>query len=133
MNSQNLYLGIDSCDEVVDESIHVLPQLPIELLLSTSWSMYPLLSSTSKSNTISLVSSVPFRLPTAQTSLVFEHRSRQTTPPLPPESSVTKFLRNSPVLRSQIFTVPSSEDVMTNFLLNCRHVTALWCLLGPVE
>ncbi|RUS81955.1 hypothetical protein EGW08_010300, partial [Elysia chlorotica] len=41
--------------------------------------------------------------------------------------------KNSPVLRSQIFTVPSSEDVMTNFLLNWRHVTALWCLFGPVK
>ena len=89
------------------------------------------LSSTSKSSTMSLVSSVPLRLPTAHTSLVLLQRSRHTTPPLPPLSSDTRFRRNSPVFRSQILTVPSSEEVMTNFLLNCRHVTALWCLLGP--
>jgi hypothetical protein len=29
--------------------------------------------------------------------------------------------------------VPSSDDVMTNFLLKCRHVTALWCLLAPAH
>lgn len=80
---------------------------------------------------MSLVSSVPLRLPTAHTSLVLLQRSRHTTPPLPPLSSDTKFRRNSPVFRSQILTVPSSEDVMTNFLLNCKHVTALWCLFGP--
>lgn len=36
-----------------------------------------------------------------------------------------------PVLTSQSLTVPSSEDVMTKWLLNCRQVTADWCLLGP--
>ncbi len=87
--------------------------------------------STSKSSTRSLVSSVPLRLPTAQTSLVLEARMRQTTPPLPPLSSVTRLRINSPVRRSHNFTVPSSELVMTKFLLNCRHVTALWCLWGP--
>lgn len=92
----------------------------------------PLVSAaTSKSKTNNFVSSVPFRLPTAQTNLVFEHLTRQTTPPLPPLSSDTRFRRKSPVLRSQIFTVPSSEDVITNFLLNCKHVTALWCLFEP--
>ena len=41
---------------------------------------------TSKSNTISLVSSVPLRLPTPQTNRVLEHRRRHTTPPDPPLS-----------------------------------------------
>ena len=27
--------------------------------------------------------------------------------------------------------MPSSEEVMTNFELNCRQVTADWCLLIP--
>lgn len=88
-------------------------------------------SSASKSNTISFVSSVPLRLPTAHTSLVLLQRTRHTTPPLPPLSRATKLRRKSPVRRSQILTVPSSDDVMTNFLLNCKHVTALWCLLAP--
>ena len=88
-------------------------------------------SSTSKLRTSSLVSSVPFLLPTAQTSFVLLQRILHTTPPLPPLSSATKLRKKSPPLRSQIFTEPSSEDVITNFLLNCRHVTALWCLLGP--
>lgn len=87
--------------------------------------------STSKSSTSSLVSSVPLRLPTAHTSLVLEARIRHTTPPLPPLSRVTRFRINSPVFRSHSFTVPSSELVMTKFLLNWRHVTALWCLWGP--
>ncbi len=38
---------------------------------------------------------------------------------------------HSPVLTSHSLTVPSSEDVMTNFELNWRQVTADWCLLGP--
>lgn len=87
--------------------------------------------STSKSSTSSLVSSVPLRLPTAHTNLVLEARMRHTTPPLPPLSRVTRLRINSPVFRSHSFTVPSSELVMTKFLLNCRHVTALWCLWGP--
>ena len=87
--------------------------------------------STSKSSTSSLVSSVPFRLPTAHTSFVFEALIRHTTPPLPPLSNVTRFRINSPVFKSQSFTVPSSELVITKFLLNCKQVTALWCLLGP--
>ena len=88
-------------------------------------------SSTSKSSTMSFVSSVPFRLPTAHTSLVLLALMRHTTPPLPPLSSAIRLRKNSPVRKSQILTVPSSEDVMTNFLLNCRQVTALWCLFGP--
>lgn len=87
--------------------------------------------STSKSNTSSFVSSVPFRLPTAHTSFVLEALIRHTTPPLPPLSNVTRFRINSPVFKSQSFTVPSSELVITKFLLNCKQVTALWCLLGP--
>ena len=89
--------------------------------------------STSKSSTSSLVSSVPLRLPTAHTSLVWLARTRHTTPPLPPLSSVTRLRMNSPVCRSHSLTVPSSELVITNFLLNCRQVTALWCLLGPEQ
>jgi hypothetical protein len=58
-------------------------------------------------------------------------RTRHTTPPLPPLSNATRFLRNSPVFKSQIFTVPSSDEVITNFLLNCKQVTALECLFGP--
>lgn len=54
-----------------------------------------------------------------------------TTPPDPPDSSATKFRMNSPVLTSHNFTVPSSELVITKRLLNCRHVTAEWCLLRP--
>lgn len=91
----------------------------------------PHFMSTSKSSTSSLVSSVPLRLPTAHTSLVLEARMRHTTPPLPPLSRVTKLRMNSPVFRSHSLTVPSSELVMTKFLLNWRHVTALWCLWGP--
>ena len=93
--------------------------------------LLPSSSSTSKSRTSSLVSSVPFLLPTAQTSFVLLQRILHTTPPLPPLSSATKLRRKSPPRRSHIFTEPSSDDVITNFLLNCRHVTALWCLLGP--
>lgn len=89
--------------------------------------------STSKSSTSSLVSSVPLRLPTAHTSLVLEARMRHTTPPLPPLSRVTRLRMNSPVFRSHSLTVPSSELVMTKFLLNWRHVTALWCLCGPEQ
>lgn len=87
--------------------------------------------STSKSKTKSLVSSVPFRLPTAQTSFVSLARILHTTPPDPPESRATKFRINSPVLTSQSLTVPSSEDVITKRLLNWRQVTADWCLFGP--
>uniref|UniRef100_A0A6B0V2P4 Putative secreted protein n=1 Tax=Ixodes ricinus TaxID=34613 RepID=A0A6B0V2P4_IXORI len=87
----------------------------------------------SKSSTRSLVSSVPLREPTAHTSLVGDARSRHTTPPEPPDSSATRFRRNSPVRRSHSFTVPSSDEVTTNLELNCRHVTALWCLLAPAS
>ena len=125
---------------------------------------------TSKSRTKSLVSSVPFRDPTAQTSLVELARILQTTPPLPPLSKATKSRMNSPknnnitinvfinvkynslylystfkkifkgsilinhlpLLTSHNFTVPSSEDVITNFELNWRQVTADWCLLLPI-
>ena len=108
------------------------------------------LLSMSKSRTRSFVSSVPFRLPTAQTSRVSSARILHSTPPLPPLSRDTKFRMNSPanenmlrsratrqiffhlpVLTSQSLTVPSSEEVITNLLLNCKHVTADWCLLAP--
>lgn len=89
--------------------------------------------SMSKSKTTNLVSSVPFRLPTAQTNLVGEALIRHTTPPLPPLSKATKLRIKSPVFKSQSFTVPSSEEVMTNLLLNWRQVTALWCLWDPGE
>jgi hypothetical protein len=85
-------------------------------------------SSTSKSNTNSFVSSVPLRLPTAHTSFVFEHRSLQTTPPEPPESSRTRSRTNSPVRTDHSFTVPSSDEVTAKRRLNCKQVTALWCL-----
>lgn len=55
----------------------------------------------------------------------------QTTPPDPPESKATKFLINSPVFTSHSFTVPSSELVITKRVLNCRQVTAEWCLFRP--
>lgn len=48
----------------------------------------------------------------------------QTTPPEPPDSNVTKLRMNSPVRTSHSFTVPSSDDVITNRELNCKHVTA---------
>lgn len=38
---------------------------------------------------------------------------------------------NSPVRTSHSLTVPSSEDVITKRLLDCRQVTADWCLFGP--
>ena len=41
------------------------------------------------------------------------------------------FFFHLPVLTSQSLTVPSSEEVITNLLLNCKHVTADWCLLAP--
>ena len=91
----------------------------------------PASSWTSKSSTSSFVSSVPLRLPTAQTSFVFVQRMRHTTPPELPLSSATRLRTNSPLRTSQILTVPSSLDVITNFWLNWRHVTALWCLLLP--
>lgn len=37
-----------------------------------------------------------------------------------------------PVLTSHNLTVPSSEDVITNLVLNCKHVTAELCLFDPV-
>lgn len=101
--------------------------------------------STSKSNTINLVSSVPLREPTAQINFVslalrkqngmlilihhlkedsHSYLIRHTTPPDPPDSSATRFRMNSPVFTSHNLTVPSSELVMTNRELNCRHVTA---------
>lgn len=89
--------------------------------------------STSKSRTNNLVSSVPFLLPTAQTNFVSLARILQTTPPDPPESRATKLRMNSPVFTSHNLTVPSSEDVITKFLLNWRHVTADWCLYCPVK
>lgn len=38
-----------------------------------------------------------------------------------------------PVLTSHNLTVPSSEEVITNLLLNCKHVTAELCLFDPVH
>ena len=94
---------------------------------------------TSKSKTKSLVSSVPFLEPTAHTSFVELARILQTTPPDPPLSKATRSRINSPekrkirengfffreindlvlpFLTSQSLTVPSSEDVITNFELN---------------
>lgn len=61
--------------------------------------------STSKSKTKTLVSSVPLRLPTAQTSLVSLARIRHTTPPAPPLSRATRFLTNSPVNAPYIHTI----------------------------
>lgn len=52
--------------------------------------------STSKSKTKTFVSSVPLRLPTAQTNFVSLARIRHTTPPAPPLSNETKFRTNSP-------------------------------------
>ena len=89
-------------------------------------------SMTPKSITSSLVSSVPLRLPTAHTSLVLLQRMRHTTPPLPPLSSATRLRMKSPVRKSHNLTVPSSELVMMRLPLNCKQVTALKCLLGPV-
>ena len=54
------------------------------------------LTSASKSNTRSFVSSVPFLEPTAHTSLVGLERILQTTPPEPPESKATRSRINSP-------------------------------------
>lgn len=59
------------------------------------------------------------------------YRIFHTTPPDPPDSSVTKFRINSPVRTSHNFTVPSSDDVMTKRESNCKQVTADWCLFGP--
>lgn len=59
------------------------------------------------------------------------YRILQTTPPEPPDSNVTKLRINSPVRTSHSLTVPSSDDVITNRELNCKHVTADWCLFGP--
>lgn len=36
-----------------------------------------------------------------------------------------------PVLTSHNLTVPSSEEVTTNLVLNCKHVTAELCLFEP--
>ena len=83
---------------------------------------------TSKSRIKSFVSSVPFRLPTAQTSFLSLHFTLHTTPPLPPLSNSTKLRIKSPVFMSHSFTDPSSELVTTNFELNCKEVTALKCL-----
>lgn len=58
---------------------------------------------------------------------------RQTTPPEPPESRATRLRIKSPVLTSHNLTVPSSELVTTKRELNCRQVTADWCLFGPVN
>lgn len=117
--------------------------------------------STSKSNTINLVSSVPFREPTAQISFVSlalkvvedwgrrkvnklvgrtfsyiaksTHLILHTTPPDPPDSSATRFRMKSPVFTSHNLTVPSSELVITKRELNCKQVTADWCLFGPAR
>ena len=81
-------------------------------------------SETSKSKTRSLVSSVPFLDPTAQTSLVALARILQTTPPLPPLSSATRSRINSPekIMNKQsvknnkiIFTWNHSSFIITFF------------------
>ena len=59
------------------------------------------LLSISKSRTSSLVSSVPLRLPTAQTSRVSSARILQTTPPLPPLSNTTRLRINSPAWKQE--------------------------------
>ena len=87
----------------------------------------------SKSSKISLVSSTPMRLPTAQTNLLRCMLIRQTTPPRPPLSRASKLRMNSPVSKFHSLTVPSSDDETTNFSLNARHVTALICLLQPLR
>lgn len=51
--------------------------------------------------------------------------------PFPPLSNWTRFLTNAPVFKSHSFTVPSSLLVTTKLSVNCKLVTALWCLLGP--
>lgn len=53
--------------------------------------------------------------------------------PFPPLSRFTRFLTNSPVLRSQSLTLPSSLLVTTKLSVNCKLVTALWCLLEPLR
>ena len=50
-----------------------------------------------------------------------------------PKQNFMNLKSHIPVRTSHSLTVPSSEDVITNRLLNCRQVTADWCLLGPVE
>lgn len=38
-----------------------------------------------------------------------------------------------PVFTSHNFTVPSSDEVTTNLVLNCKHVTAELCLFEPIH
>ena len=80
-----------------------------------------------------LVSSLPLRLPAAHTSLVSDARILHTTPPSPRRGRVTRSRSHAPVARSHSLTVPSSEEERSRERQNCRHVTALWCLLGPGE
>ena len=61
----------------------------------------------SKSRTSNLVSSVPFREPTAHTNLVGLALIRQTTPPLPPLSKATKSRINSPEIQYKELIVMS--------------------------
>lgn len=89
----------------------------ISLLFST-------LFVSSKSSTKSLVISVPFRDPTAQTSLVSDALILQTTPPFRRESNDTKSRICRPVSDDHSFTVPSSEEVIINRPLYCNDVTA---------
>ncbi|KAG8224225.1 hypothetical protein J437_LFUL002681 [Ladona fulva] len=82
------------------------------------------LASTSKSSTNNLVSSVPFRLPTAHTSLVSLALILHTTPPLPPLPNATKFLMNSPEKRLRN-TKEGKCDYVTPSLLANK------CFLSP--
>lgn len=54
-------------------------------------------SSNAKFKINKAVSSVPFLLPIAQTSLVFEALILQTTPPEPPDGNETRLRINSPI------------------------------------
>lgn len=131
-----MFIKKDSChDKLLSLFIGINP-LPI--LSKDCWDVWWLLANISsisgvspKSITISLVSSVPFLLPEAHTRRLLSAFTLHTTPPEPPLSRDTKLRINSPVCRDHSFTVPSSEEVTTNLRVNCKHVTAPWCLCVP--
>ena len=94
---QKLFKKISQCHSLllVDKKTVAAKQQKIGgINLTTEIHLFE--SETSKSKTRSLVSSVPFLDPTAQTSLVALARILQTTPPLPPLSSATRSRINSP-------------------------------------
>lgn len=64
---------------------------------------------------------------------MFDARILHTTPPEPPDGNETKLRINSPVFNSHSLTVPSSDEVITKFELNCKQVTALKCLFVPAN